>query len=177
MARPKTWLLLVSLLLSTECAAFSRVAFPAYNRFSTSKTILSRFDTSLAVQRQDSAVVWEEIVYGEAEEEVSGAECPRGYFLDSVNNCCTPLGPLGKMSQFFETIGPLKRAYSSISNLFGIDTKRISSLGVPFLLSYSIVSQIHAALMLSLAWYMSCKRVRIHSCWHAGPHPLVYTSY
>jgi len=84
--------------------------------------------------------------------------CPRGYFLNSVMQSCEPLGPLGRMSQNVETFGPLKRVYNGISNLCGIDTKRISKLGVSFALSYSIISNINGAISFSVAWYISCKQ-------------------
>jgi hypothetical protein len=88
-------------------------------------------------------------------------ECPRGYYLNSVKDQCSPLGPLGLVSQVVETSwGPLRKASKGISNLFGIDTTKISALGVGFALSYSILSTINGAVSLSFAWYLSCKRVR-----------------
>ncbi|CAB9506366.1 expressed unknown protein [Seminavis robusta] len=93
-----------------------------------------------------------------SEEDVQDNDCPRGYFLNSVENSCTPLGPLGRISQYFETMGPFQRMYQGICNLFGLDTQRISNLGVTFALSYSILSQINASISLSMAWYLSCKR-------------------
>ena len=88
-------------------------------------------------------------------------DCPAGYYLDSVKACCEKLGPLGRVSQAVETAGPFQTAYRSISNLFGLNASRISSLGVAFALSYSILSQINGAITLSAAWYLSCKRVRV----------------
>ena len=96
-------------------------------------------------------------------------ECPPGYYLDSLNNCCQELGPLGKASQYVESHGPWKKAYTKISNLFGIDTKRISSLGVAFALSYSIISSINGSISLSIAWFIACKRVR-KCCRFRLPH-------
>jgi hypothetical protein len=92
-------------------------------------------------------------------EEVEETDCPKGYFLDSVHNSCTPLGPLGRISQAVENFGPLQKASQSISNLFGMDTKQISKLGIGFALSYSIISNINGSITLSVAWYLSCKRV------------------
>lgn len=84
---------------------------------------------------------------------------PKGYFLDSVQQAFVPLGPIGRLSQKVETSGPFKRIYENISNLFGIDTKQISKLGVSFALSYSLMSNLNGAISLSVSWYMSCKRV------------------
>lgn len=83
---------------------------------------------------------------------------PQGYFLNSVQQAYVKLGPIGRLSQKVETMGPFKRFYNGISNLCGIDTKQISKLGVSFALSYSIISNINGALSLSVAWYISCKR-------------------
>lgn len=82
----------------------------------------------------------------------------RGYFLNSVKQTLEPLGPIGRLSQKVETSGPFKRTYYWISNLCGIDTKRISKLGVSFALSYSILSHINGAVSFSVAWFISCKR-------------------
>jgi len=84
--------------------------------------------------------------------------CPRGYFLNSVKQTCEALGPIGRISQKLETLGPFKRTYRRISNLFGVDTKNISKLGVSFVLSYSIISNLNGAISFSVAWYISCKR-------------------
>lgn len=86
-------------------------------------------------------------------------DCPRGYYLDTKNGRCNKLGLIGSVSQRVETVGPLKRVSKAISDLFGIDHKKISSLGVTFALSYSIISNINGSVSLSVAWYMSCQRV------------------
>jgi hypothetical protein len=83
-------------------------------------------------------------------------ECPPGYFLDSVNERCQKLGPLGAASQVIERTGPFQVVSRKISTLFGIDPSRISRLGVAFALSYSIISNINGSISLSVAWYMSC---------------------
>jgi len=85
-------------------------------------------------------------------------DAPRGYFLNSVTQALVPLGPIGRISQQVETMGPFKRVYNAISNLFGVDPKKLKSLGVPFALSYSILSNISGAMAFSSAWYLSCKR-------------------
>ena len=86
--------------------------------------------------------------------------CPRGYYLNSVKEQCTPLGPLGKVSQSIEFYAPyIKHMSRKISNLFGFDTNKLSSLGIGFALSYAILSTINGAISLSLAWYISCRRV------------------
>jgi len=89
---------------------------------------------------------------------VAESDCPRGYYLDSVQNSCSKLGPLGTLSQVVETAGPLKNVYQQICNLFGYDPKQLSNLGVGFALSYAIVSTINGSISLSAAWYLSCKR-------------------
>jgi len=89
---------------------------------------------------------------------VEDVNCPRGYFLNSVQQTYTRLGPIGRLSQRVETFGPFKQAYLAISNVFGVDTKKISSLGISFFLSYSIISNINTSISLSVAWYISCKR-------------------
>ena len=87
-------------------------------------------------------------------------QCPRGYYLNSAKNQCTPLGPLGQISQLVETSSaPLRKASTAISTLFGIDASKISGLGVGFALSYSILSTLNGAVSLSFAWYLSCRRV------------------
>jgi len=86
-------------------------------------------------------------------------ECPSGYYLNSVHHQCSRLGPLGRASQAIETAGPFKRIYRAIGNLFGIDRTRISRLGVAFALSYSLISNINGSISLSIAWYMSCRKV------------------
>eukprot|EP00527_Entomoneis_sp_CCMP2396_P001773 CAMPEP_0198148812 /NCGR_PEP_ID=MMETSP1443-20131203/43492_1 /TAXON_ID=186043 /ORGANISM="Entomoneis sp., Strain CCMP2396" /LENGTH=253 /DNA_ID=CAMNT_0043813637 /DNA_START=261 /DNA_END=1022 /DNA_ORIENTATION=- len=88
------------------------------------------------------------------DDDIDDTDCPRGYYLNSVENSCSPLGPVGKISQVVETFGPFKRAHEAIMNLFGIDAK---SLGVSFGLSYSLLSQINGSVTLSVAWYMACK--------------------
>lgn len=88
-------------------------------------------------------------------------ECPPGYYLDSVNTRCNKLGPLGRASQIVERVGPLEQVSRGISNLFGIDRKAISSLGVTFALSYSLLSNINGSISLSVAWYMFCQRVSL----------------
>ena len=94
-------------------------------------------------------------------------DCPPGYYLDSVENSCKPLGPIGRISQAVETFGPFRKAYNSISDLFGIDPTVISNLGVTFALSYSFLSQINGSVTLSIAWYISSKRT--------GLSPVSYT--
>jgi len=86
-------------------------------------------------------------------------DAPKGYFLNSVKQTLVPLGPIGRISQKVETLGPFKRIYNNISNLFGIDPKEFKKLGIPFALSYSILSSISNAISFSLSWYISCKQV------------------
>mmetsp|Transcript_17548 Transcript_17548/g.26586 ORF Transcript_17548/g.26586 Transcript_17548/m.26586 type:complete len:326 (+) Transcript_17548:229-1206(+) len=86
---------------------------------------------------------------------------PKGYFLDSVQQAFVPLGPIGRLSQQVETSRPFKKVYENIGNLFGIDRKRISKLGVSFALSYSIMSNLNSAVSLSVAWYMACVRTGV----------------
>lgn len=82
----------------------------------------------------------------------------RGYFLSSVNQALALLGPIGRISQKVEKVGLFKRVYNSISHLFGVDPSKLKSLGVPFVLSYSILGNISGAIYISSAWYLSCKR-------------------
>lgn len=85
-------------------------------------------------------------------------QCPPGYYLDSVNNQCNKLGLLGRASQKVEKRAPFRSASRAISNLFGVDSKKLSRLGVAFALSYSIISNINGSITLSIAWYMSSRR-------------------
>jgi len=85
---------------------------------------------------------------------------PKWYFMNSVKHSLQPLGPIGRLSQRVE-----RRIYNAVSKLFAIDTNEISKLGVPFALSYSILSHVNGALTFSVAWYLSCKRT--------GKSPLV----
>lgn len=88
--------------------------------------------------------------------------CPPGYYLDSVHGCCSPLGPLGRASQVVETSVPVVRTLSSrISSLFGIDKGKIAKLGIPFVLSYSLVSTINGSISLAVSWYMTTSRTGI----------------
>ncbi|CAJ1953498.1 unnamed protein product [Cylindrotheca closterium] len=89
---------------------------------------------------------------------VEDTDCPSGYYYNAVKSTCNHLGPIGRVSQAVETFGPFKKAYTAISDLFGIDAKRISNLGVSFALSYSMISQINASITFSVAWYLSSKR-------------------
>lgn len=92
--------------------------------------------------------------------------CPPGFFLDECNECCSPLGPLGRVSQVVETsVGPFKKASTAIQNLFGIDKSKIGSLGVPFVLSYSVISNLNGAVSFSVAWYMTCARTGLSPLW------------
>mmetsp|Transcript_30023 Transcript_30023/g.62765 ORF Transcript_30023/g.62765 Transcript_30023/m.62765 type:complete len:389 (-) Transcript_30023:407-1573(-) len=84
--------------------------------------------------------------------------CPMGYWLDSVDRACKPLGPVGRMSQRLENAGPLKKVYGKISNVFGVDRAALRKKGIPFLLTYSIISNLNGAVSLSVAWYMTVKR-------------------
>ena len=95
----------------------------------------------------------------DVDEEGGSLDCPPGYYLDSVNEQCAHLSPLGRVSQAVEMAGPFRRASRAIGDLFGVDTKKISGLGVAFALSYSIISNVIGSITLSIAWYMSCKRV------------------
>mmetsp|Transcript_63020 Transcript_63020/g.186156 ORF Transcript_63020/g.186156 Transcript_63020/m.186156 type:complete len:242 (-) Transcript_63020:632-1357(-) len=88
-------------------------------------------------------------------------QCPKGYYLDSVHQSCNKLGPLGRMSQKVESAAPFQYASRAISNLFGVDTDRISRLGVAFALSYSIISNINGSITLSIAWFMSSKKTSL----------------
>ena len=101
------------------------------------------------------------VINGEAAgDEDLTTSCPRGYYLNSVKEQCTPLGPLGKVSQYVEFYLPyIKHVSRKISNLFGFDTEKLSSLGIGFALSYAVLSTINGAISLSLAWYISCRRV------------------
>lgn len=89
---------------------------------------------------------------------VKEMDCPQGYFYDSVEKSCAPLGPVGRISQAIETFGPFKKVSNAIANLFGIDAKAISNLGVTFALSYSFISQVNGSITLSVATYLSMKR-------------------
>ena len=49
--------------------------------------------------------------------------------------------------------------YQRITNNFGIDKAAIRKKGVSFALAYSIISNLNGAISLSVAWYMTVKRV------------------
>jgi len=55
---------------------------------------------------------------------------------------------------------PLRKVLDAIGSVFPFEagTCKISSLGVPFALSYALISQINAAITLSIAWYATCRR-------------------
>lgn len=75
--------------------------------------------------------------------------------------CCS-----SQPSQLVETlVGPVKQASTTIASLCGIDRKKMSSLGVSFALSYSVISNINGAASLTVAWYMTCTRTGISPLW------------
>jgi hypothetical protein len=144
------WALMLVVLLPTGSTAFSTAA---NDRFQFHRSL----GVSIPTRRfaSDVAKTAAPMDAPPAEDEA----CPRGYFLNSVKEQCSPLGPLGRVSQVVETWGPIRMAYKTISNLFGVDTNKISGLGVGFALSYAILSTINGAISLSFAWYLSCRRV------------------
>ena len=85
-------------------------------------------------------------------------DCPMGYWLNSVQQTCQPLGPIGRISQKIETKGPLNNIYKRITNLKP-DREAIRKKGVSFALAYSIISNLNGAISLSVAWYITVKRV------------------
>ena len=86
-------------------------------------------------------------------------DCPMGYWLNSVEQTCQPLGPIGRISQQIETLPRFKGMHNRLSNVFGIDKAAIRKKGVSFALAYSIISNLNGAISLSVAWYMTVKRV------------------
>lgn len=93
-------------------------------------------------------------------------DCPMGYWLNSVEQICQPLGPIGRISQQIETLPRFKGVYQRITNNFGIDKAAIRKKGVSFALAYSIISNLNGAISLSVAWYMTVKRVSVYCCVH-----------
>jgi len=89
-------------------------------------------------------------------------DCPMGYWLNSVEQTCQPLGPIGRISQQIETLPRFKGVYQRITNNFGIDKAAIRKKGVSFALAYSIISNLNGAISLSVAWYMTVKRVSLN---------------
>ena len=87
-------------------------------------------------------------------------DCPMGYWLNSVQQTCQPLGPIGRISQKIETKGPLNNIYKRITNLKP-DREAIRKNGVSFALAYSIISNLNGAISLSVAWYITVKRVSV----------------
>jgi hypothetical protein len=134
----------------SPCTAFL-ASSPVVHNPTGAGTMSGRFTSSM----QTSLV---SINLDQDDSGVGETDCSPGYFYDSVDNSCRPLGPIGRLSQAIETFGPFQKASAAISNLFGIDTKRISSLGVSFALSYSFISQVNGSVTLSVAAYLSMKR-------------------
>merc|ERR1712194_926784 len=99
-----------------------------------------------------------------------------GYWLDSVQQTCQQLGPLGRFSQRLETLGPFKTVYKKITNLFGVDKNAIRSKGISFFLTYSILSNLNGALSLTFAWYLTVKRTGV-SPLVPGQKTALLTSY
>ena len=89
-------------------------------------------------------------------------DCPMGYWLNSVEQTCQPLGPIGRISQQIETLPRFKGMYQRITNNFGVDKAAIRKKGVSFALAYSIISNLNGAISLSVAWYMTVKRVSVY---------------
>jgi len=68
-------------------------------------------------------------------------------------------GPLGVvLSQVSEKAGPVWKVFDKVRDALGIDSAKISSLGIGFALSYAIISVINGSLSLSMAWYLASKR-------------------
>ena len=88
-------------------------------------------------------------------------DCPMGYWLNSVEQTCQPLGPIGRISQQIETLPRFRGMHNRITNVFGIDKAAIRKKGVSFALAYSIISNLNGAISLSVAWYMTVKRVSV----------------
>ena len=86
-------------------------------------------------------------------------DCPMGYWLNSVEQTCQPLGPIGRISQQIETLPRFRGIHERITTVFGIDKAAIRKKGVSFALAYSIISNLNGAISLSVAWYMTVKRV------------------
>ena len=89
----------------------------------------------------------------------NNSDCPMGYWLNSVERRCEELGPVGRISQKIENLAPFRKGYKKITNLFGVDRQAIQKQGVTFALAYSIISNLNGAISLSVAWYMTVKRV------------------
>ena len=102
------------------------------------------------------------------------SDCPMGYWLNSVEKTCQPLGPVGRISQKIETSLPFKDVYKRITNLFGVNKLAMRKHGVSFALAYSIISNLNGALSLSVAWYMTVKRVSIILFWNTYASDAVY---
>ena len=88
--------------------------------------------------------------------------CPMGYWLNSITQQCQPLSPLGTFSQKIETTRMLKPIYNRLVNLKP-NRDAIRKSGVSFALAYSIISNLNGAISLSIAWYMTVKRVSLHN--------------
>eukprot|EP00980_Cylindrotheca_fusiformis_P021211 scaffold8150_cov118-Cylindrotheca_fusiformis.AAC.20 len=135
---------------SSPCIGFQALS-PIPCIPSPGRTLSGRFTSSIHTS----------LVSINLEQEENGVEetsCPQGYFYDAVEESCTPLSPIGRASQAVENFGPFQKVSNAISNLFGIDTKKISSLGVTFALSYSFLSQVNGSITLSVATYLSMRR-------------------
>lgn len=104
------------------------------------------------------------------------SDCTMGYWYDSVQQTCQQLGPLGRLSQRLENLGPFKTVYKKITNLFGVDKQAIRSKGVSFFLTYSILSNLNGALSLTFAWYLTVKRTGV-SPLVPGQKTALLTSY
>ena len=98
--------------------------------------------------------------------------CPMGYWLNSITQQCQPLSPLGTFSQKIETTRMLKPIYNRLVNLKP-NRDAIRKSGVSFALAYSIISNLNGAISLSIAWYMTVKRVSLHN-YFVGLYAVLY---
>jgi hypothetical protein len=55
--------------------------------------------------------------------------------------------------------GMLSKIGSRLSNLVSFDKKRVAKLGVSFMITYNLISNINGSIFLSLAWYITSLRV------------------
>jgi hypothetical protein len=54
--------------------------------------------------------------------------------------------------------GTLSKITSRLSNLVRFDKKRVAKLGVSFMMTYNLISNVNGSIFLSLAWYITSLR-------------------
>jgi hypothetical protein len=134
--------------IATSCHGFSNSARrPGIARTQHTSTI------STTSQRRQSQIPMEEqqIEYYTQLTKTSPSYRPANNTMSYHDNSSSSSSKILPRSLF-------QRPMRKFAKLFTVDKNKLASLGVNFVLSYSIVSTINGAISLSCAWYLACMK-------------------